>query len=161
VTRKVFFSFHYERDSWRAGIVRNSGITKNVAGFIDSADWEKIQSRGDEAIKTWIKDQLDGTSVTVVLIGAETNSRRWVKYELNQSWVRGNGILGIYIHQIKDQNSHTDIKGTTKFGSEFRMKTDDGKQFFFERFNAYNWITDDGYHNFDKWVEVAAEEVGK
>ena len=39
MTRKVFFSFHYERDVWRAGIVRNSDITKKsveAAGFIDA-----------------------------------------------------------------------------------------------------------------------------
>jgi len=28
MARKVFFSFHYERDIWRASIVRNSWVTK-------------------------------------------------------------------------------------------------------------------------------------
>ena len=161
MTRKVFFSFHYERDAWRAGVVRNSGITQDLAGFIDSSDWERIKSRGDDAIKTWIKDQLVGTSVTVVLIGAETSTRRWVGYELNQSWARGNGILGIHIHQIRDQNKQKDTAGDTKFGPKFKMNPDDGKQYFFQRFNAYDWVTNDGYHNFDVWVETAARQVGR
>jgi len=161
MTRRVFFSFHYERDAWRAGVVRNSGITQNVAGFIDSADWEQIKSRGDGAIKQWIEDQLDGTSVTVVLIGAETNSRRWVKYELNRSWVTGNGILGIYIHNIKDQYSQTDIKGKIAFGPKFKMNPDDGKQYFYERFNTYDWVAGNGYENFDSWIEYAAKQVGR
>jgi len=161
VTRKVFFSFHYERDAWRAGVVRNSGITQDVAGFIDSADWEKIKSRGDNAIKTWIKEQLVGTSVTVVLIGAETNTRRWVRYELNRSWVRGNGILGIYIHQIRDQNKQKDNPGSTRFGPRFKMTVDDGKQFFFQRFNVYDWIGNNGYQDFDKWIESSAKQAGR
>ncbi|MCH7969254.1 MAG: TIR domain-containing protein [Thaumarchaeota archaeon] len=160
MTRRVFFSFHYERDAWRASIVRNSGITKNVAGFIDSAEWETIESEGDDAIKRWIRDQLDGTSVTVVLIGAKTSTRRWIRYELNRSWVRGNGILGIHIHQIKDPNQLTDNKGDTKFGPKFKMKNDDGKQYFFQRFNAYDWVEDNGYQNFDRWIEAAAKQVG-
>ena len=63
-------------------MVRNSWVTKpdrEAAGFIDAADFEEIKKQGDEAIKRWINSQLDGTSVTVVLIGAETYSRRWVR----------------------------------------------------------------------------------
>ena len=160
MTRKVFFSFHYERDAWRAGIVRNSGITKEIAGFSDAADWEKIASKGETAITNWIDDQLKGTSVTVVLIGAETNTRPYVKYELKQSWVKDNGILGIHIHQIKDSNKQTDIKGGVDFGINFIDSNKVGKSFA-ERFSIYDWVNNDGYRNFDSWIESAAEQVGK
>jgi len=86
MARRVFFSFHYERDILRVGQIRNSGITKSgveSAGFIDAASWESVKRQGDEAIKRWISSQLDGTSVTVVLIGAETSQREWVKYEIS------------------------------------------------------------------------------
>jgi len=161
VTRRVFFSFHYERDSWRASVVRNSDVTQDYAGFIDSSDWESLKSRGNTAIKNWIEEQLDGTSVTVVLIGAETNTRQWVKYELSRSWMRDNGILGIYIHQIEDQNQQMDAKGKNHFGSLFKYKKDDGKQYFGQRFYTYNWKTDDGYNNFNTWIETAAQQAGK
>ena len=42
MARRVFFSFHYEKDIWRASQVRNSWVTKpdrESAGFWD---WEKI-----------------------------------------------------------------------------------------------------------------------
>lgn len=91
MSRKTFFSFHFERDSWRAGQVRNSGLFKgNEAGFIDKADWEEVKRKGDQAIKKWIDDQLYGTSVTVVLIGNETAERKYVGYEIEQSAKRGN-----------------------------------------------------------------------
>ncbi|MDI6603474.1 MAG: TIR domain-containing protein [Patescibacteria group bacterium] len=82
--------------------VRNSWVTKpdrEAAGFWDAASWKEVKKKGDAAIKKWIDDQLIGASVTVVLIGAETSNRDYVKYELEQSWKKGNGILGIYIHQ--------------------------------------------------------------
>src|SRR2546423_183563 len=115
--RKVFFSFHYERDGQRASVVRNSWVTQGEdAGYIDAADWEKVKGKGNLAIKGWIKDQLLGTSVTVVLIGAQTAEREWVQYELKASYDRGNGMLGIYLHNIKDWNGNTDSQGKNTFG---------------------------------------------
>ena len=41
-----FFSFHYERDAWRAGQVRNSWVerkTARVRAFWDAATWEEVQ----------------------------------------------------------------------------------------------------------------------
>src|SRR5437879_13912273 len=111
MARKTFFSFHYERDSWRAGQVRNSWLTKGdreSAGFWDSAAWEEVKKKGNAAVEKWIDDQLNGTSVTVVLIGAETASREYVGYEIKQSHRQGSGIRGIYIHNIKDVNGMAD-----------------------------------------------------
>src|SRR3990167_10356932 len=70
MARRVFFSFHYERDIWRAGQIRNSWVTKpdrESAGFWDSASWEEVKKKGEEAIQRWIDKQLEGTSVTVFL----------------------------------------------------------------------------------------------
>ena len=68
MARRVFFSFHYKNDVWRANQVRNSWVTqgKEAAGFIDSAEFEKIKENGDKAVENWIDEQLKGTSVTVV-----------------------------------------------------------------------------------------------
>jgi MTH538 TIR-like domain (DUF1863) len=163
MARHVFFSFHFERDAWRAGQVRNSWIAKpdrEVSGFWDSAAWEEVKKRDDKAIKDWIDKQFKGTSVTVVLIGAETSSRAYVKYELEKSWQKGNGILGIYIHRIKDSNKKTDEQGKTTFGPIFTSTSDD-KKYFHERFNIYDWVDDDGYENLGEWVEKAARQVGR
>ena len=81
MARKVFFSFKYE-DVTRAMVVRNSWVTQDSAGFIDAVDFEKIKKQGDAAIQKWIDGQLLGTSVTVVLVGKETCTSRWVKYEV-------------------------------------------------------------------------------
>lgn len=71
MARRVFFSFKYKQDVSRAMVVKNSWVTqgREAAGFIDAADFEKLKRQGDTAIKNWINKQLEGTSVTVVLVG--------------------------------------------------------------------------------------------
>jgi len=118
MVRRVFFSFHYEMDVWRANVVRNSWVTKpdrEAAGFIDASEFEEIKRQGEKAVKQWIDNQLEGTSVTVVLIGTETYLRDWVRYEIVKSFDRGNALLGVYIHNIKNQFEMTYIKGPNPF----------------------------------------------
>jgi len=108
MARRVFFSFKY-KDVSRAMVIRNSWVAqgKEAAGFVDAADFEKIKRQGDAAIKRWIDNQLNGTSVTVVLVGQHTCSSRWVKYEIDKSIDIGNGLLGIDISKIKDLQGNT------------------------------------------------------
>lgn len=162
MARRAFFSFHYQNDVWRANIVRNSWVTKDkeAQGFVDAADFEKVKKGGETAIKKWIIEQLDGTSVTVVLIGSETSSRDYIKFELEKSWAKGNGIVGIYIHNIKDREGKTSDKGSNSFGPLFTSAADN-KQYFFERFKTYDWVADNGYENLSKWIEEAAKAAGR
>ncbi|MEN3369686.1 MAG: hypothetical protein V7609_1829 [Verrucomicrobiota bacterium] len=113
MARRIFFSFHYERDVWRASIVRNSGVVESTAaaGFHDASIWEEARLKGDAAIKKLINDALVGTTVTAVLIGAVTSTRKYVTYEIEQSIDRGNGIFGILIHGIKDKSGNIDSPG--------------------------------------------------
>lgn len=144
--RKVFFSFKY-KDVSRAMVVRNSWVTqgKEAAGFIDKADFEAVKKKGDAAIRNWIDKQLEGTSVTVVLVGEKTCSSRWVKYEIEQSIARGNGLLGIDISKIKDLQGETSERcGEIPKGYDF-----------------YLWDKDDGYNNMGSWIEKAAKAAGK
>jgi hypothetical protein len=45
------------------------------------------------------------------LVGAETAGRKYVTYEIEKSIGRGNGLLGIYINNIKDRNGRIDPLG--------------------------------------------------
>lgn len=153
--KNVFFSFHYDNDVNRANVVRNSWVIRGNkgAGFVDKAEFEKIKARGNKAVYDWIDEQLIGTSVTAVLIGQDTCNRDFVRYELQQSYKRGNKIIGIFIHNIKDmRNGLTSSKGNTTFGSLGKdSKGDD--VYFYQIAKTYDWINDDGYNNFGKWIE--------
>ncbi len=158
MARKVFFSFHFERDIWRVGQVRNCWVTKpdrESAGYWDKAKYEEVKKQGTDAIKRWIDNSISGTSVTIVLIGKETSTRSWVKYEIQRSYKQGNGIIGIYIHNIKNSLGQIDIKGDTTFG-----EISNGK-YFFQLFPTYDWIDNNGYQNLGKWIEEAAHKAGK
>ena len=87
MARRVFFSFHYDEDINRSMTVRNSWVTqgKEATGFIDKAEFEKVKKNGESAVCRWIDKQLEGTSVTVVLIGRETLNRPYVQYEIRKS----------------------------------------------------------------------------
>jgi len=148
MARRVFFSFHYERDIWRANVVRKSWVTKDRegAGFFDASLWEAAKKKGDAAIKKMIDDALKNTSVTVVLIGAQTANRSYVKYEIEQSIARGNGLLGIRIEKIKNKDGYTDEAGPNPLSSKYRL---------------HLWNKDDGYENFGAWVERAAKDAGR
>lgn len=144
--RRVFFSFKYQ-DVSRAMVVRNSWVCqgREAAGFVDKAEFEKIKKQGDAAIQSWIDEQLEGTSVTVVLVGKNTCTSRWVKYEIDQSIKRGNGLLGVDVSKIKDLNGNTSTRcGQIPKGYSF-----------------YLWNNDAGYKNLGGWIEKAAKEAGR
>lgn len=163
MARRVFFSFHYERDIWRASVVRNSWVTHDpaAAGYWDGSLWEEAKRKGDAALRRLIDNGLQGTSVTAVLIGAETASRKWVRYEIEQSIERGNGLLGIYIHRIGGRDGYKDSKGRNPFIG-FKIPTDDGRLTAATKLSEmYDWVGDDGYHNLKDWVETAAQNAGR
>jgi hypothetical protein len=125
MARRVFFSFHYDRDIWRANQIRNSNVVagSDVAGFFDHSEYEEAKKAKDDGIRRMILKHLKDTTVTVVLIGTETANRPWVKYEIEQSLARKNELLGIYIHHLKDQNQATSLwsgsKPAVPWGTEF------------------------------------------
>jgi hypothetical protein len=158
MARRVFFSFHFERDVWRANQVRNSWVTKgDTAGYVDAATFEEVKKGGDSAIKRWIDEQLTGTTVTAVLIGNETSSRPYVQYEIEQSVKRGNGFVGIYIHNLKDVFGKTDTMGTNPLNV---MKNAIGSPLS-NVYSTFYWDYDHGYENMGTWVEDAARKAGK
>jgi hypothetical protein len=114
MARKVFYSFHYKPDAWRTSQVRNIGVIEGNQSVSDN-DWEQVKKGGDKAIQNWIDGQLNGRSCTVVLIGENTAARKWINYEIKQSWDSRKGVLGIYIHNLKDSSSNQSKKGRNPF----------------------------------------------
>jgi hypothetical protein len=116
LARKVFHSFHYDRDSWRVSQVKNMGVVEGQP-LLSSNAWEDVKRGGDAAIKKWIDEQLSGKSCLVVLIGRETAGRKWVNYEIEQAWNAGKGLVGVYIHGLKNESGYQDAKGSNPFGT--------------------------------------------
>jgi hypothetical protein len=82
---------------------------------VSDNEWETVTKGGDAAIKKWIADQMTGKSCTIVLVGAETSTRKWVRYEIVESWNAGKGVLGVRIHNLKDLSSNQSMPGPNPF----------------------------------------------
>jgi MTH538 TIR-like domain (DUF1863) len=116
--RSVFFSFHFDRDIMRVQQIKNHYVAKlgyTAAGYFDGSLAELARTEGKAAVKRAINKGLPGSSVTCVLIGAETFKRHWVDYEIFQSIELGKGVIGIRIHQLKDPKTGIDVAGPNPF----------------------------------------------
>ena len=110
MARRVFYSFHYEPDSWRAAMVRNIGAIEGNQPASPN-DWEAVKRDGDAAIRRWIADQMHYRTCTVVLVGSNTANRKWINYEIKKSWDDGMGVVGIRIHGLEDSDGKTSRMG--------------------------------------------------
>jgi hypothetical protein len=158
MSRRVFYSFHYKPDNARASQVRNMGVVEGNQPAKDN-DWETIKKGGDKSIQKWIDEQLSGRSCTLVLIGKETAGRKWIKYEIEKSWNDGKGVVGVYIHNLKDLAGNQTTKGGNPF-EDFTMKRDQKKlssvvkaydPAYTDSKEVYNYIN----KNLSNWIEEA------
>jgi len=158
MARRVFYSFHYKPDNWRAAQVRNAGVVEGNRPVSDN-EWETITKGGDTAIQRWVADQLDGKSCTVVLIGSTTAGRKWITYEIEKTWNDKKGVVGIYIHNLKDVFGNQSSKGANPF--DYLTMNRDGKRMssivkaydppFATSTNVYNHIKE----SIEAWVDEA------
>jgi hypothetical protein len=118
--RQVFYSFHYDNDVFRVHQIRNIGaIEENKP--VSANNWEDVKRNGEASIKKWIDDNMNYRSCVIVLIGEETASRKWVKYEIEKAWNDGKGLFGIYIHNLKDPRTGVCRQGLNPF-DQFTFK---------------------------------------
>ncbi len=162
MARRVFFSFHYARDVRRVVQVRNSWVVRpggEAQPFYDKAEFEEAKRRAG-GIEQWIEDQLEGTSVTVVLFGAETYHRPWVRHEIRRSFELSKGLLAIDLHGVKDPRLGIDVPGINPL-SHWSIKQDGADVPFTQLYRTYSWVNDNGYANMPAWIEAAAKAAGR
>ena len=120
--KKVFYSFHYANDAWRASQVRNIGVVEGNQP-LTSNKWEEVKQKGDANILKWIQDNLADKSCLVVLIGEKTSERKWCNKEIEEAWRAGKGIVGIYIHNLLNAIGEKSRKGDNPFKAFYVDKT--------------------------------------
>ena len=155
MARKVFTSFHFKRDYFRANQVRNMGKIEGNS-IISHNAWETVKAKGSHAITEWIDNNMKGKSCLVVLVGAETSNRKWVLYEIEKAWNDGKGVLGIYVHKLGGGNGQ-DFKGQNPFdnfllgGRKFSNYVNCHSTRFTNSTAVYNAIKE----NINDWIEEA------
>lgn len=110
----VFYSFHFSNDVMRVQQIRNIGAIEGNSA-VNANDWERIKKSGKTAVQNWIDENMKYKRCVVVLIGSETASRPWVKYEIERAWNLGKAIIGIHIHNIRCPRTGICRKGANPF----------------------------------------------
>jgi hypothetical protein len=114
VRRKVFFSFHYRVDAWRVQQVLKMRKLEGQQ-VLTSNQWEQVERRGPAGIRRWIAKEMRDKTCLVVLIGPRTAGRPWVDYEIEKAWRDGRGVVGIYIHSLRNSRGRQAPKGANPF----------------------------------------------
>lgn len=103
--RKVYFSFHFD-DIMRVNNVRNAWKIDHpdapaMRSFYDSSLWESRQLDSPDSIKNLVRDGVEHTSAVCVLVGSNTWSRRWVRYEIARAVIDGRGLLAVHLNSLR------------------------------------------------------------
>jgi len=155
--RNVFYSFHFDNDVFRVQQIRNMGVLEGDEP-VSVNKWEEIK-RTDKGVKEWIDANLDRKTCVVVLIGEETASRKWVKYEIKRACELGIPVVGVRIHNLKSVNGQLAKKGVNPF-TGLDLKWTDGSAYIPTIHDpaasqAYKDISD----KLSIWIEGAIADV--
>lgn len=131
--RRVFISYQH-KDQMKAKGLNLMRYNEHLnVEFVGRHLLDPVDSSNNEYITRKIKEQLSGTSATVVLLGAETADSEWVAREIEWSREKGNGIVGIRI----DPKAEIP-EGLTECGAEI-----------------LDWFKPEDVHEFDAAIERA------
>jgi hypothetical protein len=133
------------------------GVIEGNAPVSDN-DWEAVTKGGDDAIERWIGNQLSGRTCTVVLIGTNTAGRKWINYEIKKTWKEKKGLVGVYIHNLKNKDGNQCAMGSNPF-AEFKVSETPLSQIV-KAYNApYTTSTDVYNYICDRLADWADEAV--
>lgn len=154
--RRVFYSFYFDDDVFRVQQIRQMGMVDGNEP-VTVNEWEEIR-RTRSGIERWIDESLFGKSCVIVLIGSDTASRPWVKYEIDRAWALGKALFGIRIHNLRCLRTGLGVKGSNPFASR-SFELANGEPYVPRVYdpspsNAYADIRD----NLPYWVERAISE---
>ena len=134
VKRKVFISYHHERDQfWFDYFTRTFSDEYEV--FQDQSLDDEVDSEDLEYVNRVIReDYINGSSLTIVLCGSETWKRRFIDWEIGSTLKYEHALLGILIPG-------------TQSGSDGKFAVPD----------RLNDNIQSGYAGFVNWPSTAAE----
>lgn len=151
--RRCFFVFDYDNDVSRAEHISDLGLVHATAaaGFDDLSLWEKAKKEGNDAISRLIEEALTITSATVVLIGEATAELDYVNSAIEKSIGQNNGILGIFVNDLKDHEGQVSPRGKVPYQQQAAQMLEAGG------YTTHDWDE----KMFGEWVNIAATEWKK
>lgn len=161
VKPQVFYSFHFDNDVFRVQQIRNIGVIEGNEP-VSKNDWEQAR-KTPGGIEKWIDENMKYKTCIVVLVGSDTANRPWVRYEIAKGWDDGKGVVGIYIHNLKDPRSSSSPPYYGKCGqgsNPFAKINLKNGQTLANYVTCYNPDPSDAYNdiarNLTSWIASAA-----
>lgn len=147
--QSIFVSFKYVDDNSRVQQILNAGVVEGQP-ILKANEWETVKRQGDAAIRNWIDKQLNYKKCVVVMIGQNTHTSRWVKYEIEKAFSMGKPVIGVHIHNLKDFAGNQSQKGrlpSTVYDAKIRT--------YDSPYSDSKWTYDYIKNNIDKWISTA------
>lgn len=155
--RKIFTSFYYNQDNWRASQIRNMGKIEGN-GIVTTNAWEEITNGGDKAIEEWINNKMSEKSCVIVFVGEKTAGRKWIKYEIEKAWKDHKGIFGIHVHNLKDSNGYQASIGNNPFDVSIGdKKLSSIVKCYNPPYSTSTYVYDHIKENIEDWIEKAIQ----
>lgn len=159
MAKKVFYSFHFDKDVMRVQQVRNIGAIEDNKP-VSPQEWEEAQ-KTPNGVENWIEKHMKDKACVIVLIGESTSERKWVDYEIRKAWRDKKGLVGIHIHNLKCPRNGKSSQGTNPFD---KISFTDGSKMS-SVVKVYNPSSTDAYNdianNIETWVDSAVKEAAK
>jgi len=97
MTRRVFISYQHADQMKARGLNLMTYNTHVNVDFTGRHLLDPVKSSDSDYISRKIKEQINGSSATIVLIGRSTADSTWVDKEIQWSKEEGMGIIGVRI----------------------------------------------------------------
>lgn len=102
--RKVFVSYHHRGEQT---VVESfiKQFSEEYDVFIDESLDRAADSEDSEYLNQVCRDAIDGTSVTIVMIGKQTGCRKFVDWEIRHTLFRDHGLVAISRPGLADSDA--------------------------------------------------------
>jgi len=101
MARRVFLSFKAEDKQQVQGLRLMAANDKFDVDFFDESVRVAIDSNNAEYVRRKIREKINRTSVTICMIGSETHTSKWVDWELEESFDKGNTVIAMALKGIE------------------------------------------------------------
>jgi hypothetical protein len=99
--KRVFLSFIAEDRDRVQGLRLLAANPNYDLEFYDESVRAPIDSANAEYIKGVIREKINRTTVTVCLISEKTHTSKWVDWELEESYKKGNTIIAMALKEVE------------------------------------------------------------
>ena len=102
--RKVFISYHHKGEQQVVDDFIEE-FSEDYDVFIDKSLDRASDSEDTEYLNQVCRDAIDGTSVTIVMMGKQTGCRKFVDWEIRHTLYREHGLVGISRPALEDSQA--------------------------------------------------------